>query len=219
MEVKVKKEKSAIYLLGDGHGNFQCAIKCAKRRPNSTIIQLGDFGIGFLNKKGELEKVPELPANFFFIGGNHENYSVCKTIPNFLGRFGIINIKGFNIFYISGAKSHDREWRTENIDWWADEELSFTEMYECLDLYEKNKDIIDVVISHDCPAIIAKTYLKIPSTDNNNTRNFLEQIYNIKNPKDWRFGHHHQYLRVTHGETEFRCLAIDMLQGYPNNIR
>jgi len=62
-----------IGLLGDVHGKFGDALKMMSGLPDVGLwLQVGDFG-------GEgLEYPPDLPGNFHFIQGNHENWAALR---------------------------------------------------------------------------------------------------------------------------------------------
>ena len=74
-----------MWLLGDIHGSWQWLMKILAKaeRKKESVIQLGDFGIGFptkipkeydYNNEGSfLTYPPELPDSFRFIRGNHDH--------------------------------------------------------------------------------------------------------------------------------------------------
>ena len=43
-----------IAYLGDIHGDLNVVVKVSDRLDNFSIIQVGDFGIGMINKQSEL---------------------------------------------------------------------------------------------------------------------------------------------------------------------
>ena len=124
-------------ILGDVHGDrARCNRvhqKAQKKFPGSEVIQIGDLGVGFPKYKrrarsglyineptGEIDTEDyKLPPTFKFFPGNHDNRKECHKLPNCLGDFG--EYKG--MFFVSGASSIDRAFRTEGLDWWDDEEL------------------------------------------------------------------------------------------------
>ena len=58
--------------------------------------------------------------NHKFIRGNHDDPQACREHPYWI-KDGLIEN---DIMYIGGAWSIDREYRTEGVSWWRDEELS-----------------------------------------------------------------------------------------------
>jgi hypothetical protein len=61
-----------------------------------------------------------------------------------------------------------------------------------------------MILSHDCPEIVCKQLFGYP--DNNKTRNGLQTMFEIYQPKLWIFGHHHKSIDTIIGDTRFICL-------------
>ena len=207
-------------LIGDIHGDFrfyEAVISDAEKS-----IQVGDFGVGFLSQKTsiwtpKIDKIQrfgplyeetfkdEPNLNHRFIRGNHDNPMACKEnklwIPDgtMCGPF----------FCVGGALSIDKSMRTEGIDYWSDEELTYDEFMKIADIYEAIKP--DYVISHDCPEFITPHmftwYNKsaFPSI----TRQGLQMLYEIHQPKAWFFGHWHFHRIEKIYDTTFVCLDIN----------
>lgn len=191
-------EEKKFIILGDVHGNLNWCVELARRKKNQTIIQIGDLGVGFI-PLGAFKT--HLPPNFKFFVGNHDNRKESKQLSCCLGDYGDFE----NFFFVSGANSIDKEWRTERIDWWPDEELTYEQGTQCLEAWGNSK--AQIVLSHDCPQSIAQNAFGIH--DKSLTRNLLEQMFQLKQPKLWIFGHHHKPLTISIGGTEFQCLGID----------
>ena len=111
--------------------------------------------------------------------------------------------------YIGGAVSIDKSWRTEGIDYWSDEELTYSELSELLDKYIEYKP--DVMITHDCPESIANEMMmafNITKKDfPSRTRQALEVMFYHHQPKYWIFGHWHETISFSTLGTAFRCLG------------
>lgn len=189
-------------ILGDSHGNINYCVLVANKDPNRTVIQLGDLGVGFVSTDFLIQN---LPKNFKFFVGNHDNRQEAKKIPNCLGDFGEYN----GLFFVSGADSIDKDYRTEGINWWPDEELTYKQTQECLDLWIKSKS--DIIISHDCPQTIARQGLLI--YDKTITRNLLDEMIRARKPKLLVFGHHHKSFRTEYDGIKFVALGIDEKYG------
>ena len=201
-----------IQLVGDIHGHFGKFQKIIENF-NGTTIQLGDLGIGFpqkiINPAYVFDNTQPYTINiltnfidngsWFYIRGNHDSPNLCRKYKNYLGEYGIFK----NLFFVSGAWSIDREFRKENVDWWADEELSINQLHEMLDLYEKTKP--EIVISHECPSRILKhLHSRIIST---RTGQALDGMLEIHVPNAWYFGHHHKSFQMTYeNKCHFQCL-------------
>lgn len=152
--------KNIVY-IGDLHGNFDF-IKWwlkAHQIKNCTLIQVGDFGIGFKpNTENRIlqsinEELSERESTLLVIRGNHDNpsyfdgkhdYEFIKFLPDYT----TMEIDGLNHLFIGGALSIDRRVRTEGIDYWKNEGF-----VKDLDKISELKDI-DVVVTHTAPNFV-----------------------------------------------------------------
>lgn len=197
---------TALRIIGDVHGKFRRYREIIRNVPFS--IQVGDMGVGFRNRMGEWTANPPYDAmsegRNFFIRGNHDNPEVCRRQKHWIPDGSVVD----GIYCLGGAVSIDRAWRTEGLDWWSDEELSYAALERMVDEYTAIKP--DVVITHDCPASAADGILahfnmrKIE--DGSRTRVALQTMLDIHQPKEWYFGHWHQSVSFVRGRTAFRCL-------------
>jgi predicted phosphodiesterase len=219
----MKNLERPIYLLGDIHGQFDKVTRaCNKLRKkhgaaNYTLVQLGDFGLGFqgAEKKNGLwipnGQPPDDPESFpeqvKFIRGNHDNPEYCRKYPNYLGDYGFN--EEFGLFFVSGAMSHDKQHRTEGLDWWVDEELSYSELQNCIDLYAKIKP--SIVISHEPPVVAHQAIRKDQRVDSSRTSQALQVMWEIHRPKFWAFGHIHVIFEKVIEGTKFQCAAINQV--------
>ena len=174
-----------IKVIGDIHGNVNILPL------NDSFIQLGDFG--FL-KAHEWAKI-NLKDNQKVLFGNHDDYRYLKEEYS-LGNFGTYE----NIGYIRGADSIDKYGRLVGVDWFKEEELNYSESYDCLDYFKSHKP--DIIISHDCPQFLV-------NFASSNTRLLLEEVYNLVKPKLWIYGHHHVHTDTVIYGTRFVCLNIE----------
>lgn len=174
-------------------------------------IQVGDFGIGFFSDfwhEREVEWQKEHPQHRF-IRGNHDDPAKCKDMPGWIPDG---TVEG-DVMYIGGAWSIDHAWRTEGVDWWADEELSMMQLDALIGVYNANKP--RVMITHDCPTSIAwdmfvsrgdgwggdKKQIKT------RTGQALQAMFELHQPELWVFGHWHQTRDLTLHGTKFQCLG------------
>lgn len=203
-------------LIGDIHGNIDRFNTIADLYSNQDIIQLGDFGVGFLPKQILISKMRK---NVKFIRGNHDNPSECPSIPGYLGNYGSFEYKGNKIFFISGADSIDKKWRTENIDWWKDEQLSTEEFDNATNYYQNYKP--DIVLSHDFPfaihkVLVAGSICRSPENEGfgppkgNKTAFELNNMLKIHYPKYWIGGHWHFSMRYRYKDTQF--IVLDCME-------
>lgn len=195
-------------LIGDIHGNLKKLHKVLGDI-DDDVLCVGDVGVGF----SSVGQNPVLPDRFFFIRGNHDNPYWCKKHSKFVGDYGMWN----GIFVLGGARSIDKERRTENIDWWRDEELSYADCQEALELYYDLKPRI--VVSHDAPfslqpeikiAAVAKDPLVAGYGEPRPyaTPMVMDEMFSVHQPDLWVMGHWHcKYQKDING-TRFRVLDI-----------
>lgn len=183
-------------LVGDIHGHYQKYLNLISEADYS--VQLGDFGLDFKCLEAVDSKRHKI------VLGNHDNYGTLLP-PHSLGDFGTFELAGFTFFFIRGGYSIDHMYRTPNISWWANEQLSYAQWLECEELFAKVKP--DFVLSHDCPrsvypAVVNNRWNIIPSL----TAERLEACFNLHQPKRWVFGHHHFKWTEKFGCTRFHCV-------------
>lgn len=203
-----------IRFIGDVHGKFERYKKIISGCERS--IQVGDLGIGFISPYTNqmLSNPPYdkmVKNNAYFLPGNHDNPYVSKQHSQFI-KSGHIEITKNNnkIMYIGGAHSIDKAYRREGYDWWPDEELSHSELYDMVDIYSREKP--DIMVTHDCPFVFFnRIHGKYARYIPNRTGQALSAMLSMYAPKMWIFGHHHISLDETivhsSGETRAICLA------------
>ncbi len=204
---------TSLLLIGDVHGKLDKWQQILLGSKKDFNIQVGDVGLGF-RKNGKWIDTDWLRSNDFWIHGNHDSYDKCLGAKGFLGRFGMFKplARTAGVFFVSGADSIDREGRTEGIDWWANEELSYAECIQCLDLYKQVKP--SYVISHDCPFEIAKRIKEVLghngfshlSVSLSRTRSLLQNMFEYHQPNEWFFGHWHKSWSEEVKGCRFTCL-------------
>ena len=200
-----------MIILSDVHGDIETCERVAKEHPNETVLQLGDIGVGFnvpkfighpyrYDGKPVWQAVLNLPKNFWFFVGNHDNRSLASDLWNCLGNYGEFK----DIFFVSGADSIDKDRRTLGVDYWPDEELNHQQASDCLELWEQSK--ATTIIAHDCPQRIAEGYMLI--YDRSYTRNLLDAMVKARKPNLVIFGHHHRKLNISLDGTRYICLPV-----------
>lgn len=194
--------------IGDVHGKWLEYLNIIKnpRYKCSQSIQVGDFGVGFGERKAYAEYVREtMDDNHRFIRGNHDSPRVLdewqpQWIPD-------MTVEG-NTMFIGGAHSIDAALRIPEVSWWADEELSYEELSNAVELYEKTKP--EVMVTHDIPDAVARHLFGFYKDANNPSR--TRQAFNTMffqcdhKPKLWIFGHWHENLDINIFGTRFICL-------------
>ncbi|MCR4415763.1 MAG: metallophosphoesterase [Thermoguttaceae bacterium] len=196
-----------LTLVGDVHSNIADYMRLVERSAYS--IQLGDLGFDY----SLLQQLD--PARHRFLPGNHDNYEALP--PHAMGDFGLWRIPGAEpgnlsgeVFFVRGAFSIDRSSRTENVDWFAQEQLSEEQFAQALELYAKVRP--DFVISHDGPTSVVACLADYRPTARTNQG--LQAMLDIHRPKRWFFAHHHFMWGKEIGGTLFMCVgelaALDM---------
>lgn len=187
-----------MIFLGDIHGEFYQLKEILKLYPDKEIIQLGDMGLGFNKKYDDLFPIDN--KNLKFIRGNHDNPEVCKQYEQYLGDYGVYK----DLFFISGAASIDKAYRIENVSWWKNEELTYLQQKECMDLYLEIKP--RYVITHDCPQNICACIYK--RDFKNSTGVFYQNLFDLHQPEFWIFAHHHKSINMKIKNTQFIGLDV-----------
>lgn len=201
---------TTIRLIGDVHGKFGRYRELIRDVPSS--LQLGDMGVGFsrIDWDGSRKWSSNPPydamaqGRHLFIRGNHDNPEVCQR-HNFCVDDGNV-VDG--IYCLGGATSIDRAWRTEGLDWWPDEQCSYAALECMIDDYAAIKP--EIVCTHECPESIANMVLAAFNMrkieDGSRTRQALERMFAIHQPRQWFFGHWHVSMCFEQNGTVFRCL-------------
>ncbi|GAA0134934.1 hypothetical protein YSY43_17740 [Paenibacillus sp. YSY-4.3] len=213
-----------MYITGDLHGYIDISKLNSKRFPQNSrltkedfVIIAGDFGLVWDNKNDEKYWRKWLNNKNFttlFIDGNHENHDMLDSYPVKYwngGKVHIINdsiihlmrgqvftINGYKIFTFGGAKSHDKEHRRENFNWWAREMPSNEEYSEGLKNLDKHNWEVDIVITHTCPSSTVRFLNKAldNSSEVDELNNYLESIKERLTYQKWYFGHFHNDLKL-----------------------
>ena len=187
--------------IGDVHGKFDQYLDIIQNVSES--IQVGDFGAGFKPLPTVIGETGLFATTKHkFIRGNHDNPAICAESPNWIHDGDVIA----PMMFVGGALSIDRLKRFEGRDWWSDEECSMDAFYRFMDIYEAIKP--EIMVTHDCPEVVSDklfggTKLEMPSR----TRQALQAIFDLHQPKLWIFGHWHMSRNEMIDGTRFICLG------------
>ncbi len=184
-----------MIIIGDVHGKLNEYREIIDSHDESICV--GDFGF-----KKEWDQLDEwfITGHSHMINmGNHDYHPVRHTHRNSLGNWNY-SING--IFTVAGADSIDKHHRIEGIDWFDNEELTYSEGLEVLVKYLVYKP--SVVVTHDCPQYIME-YL-FGYFEKSRTRQLLQAMFDEHQPDLWLFGHHHKSISCKKGRTKFICL-------------
>ena len=149
-----------IRIIGDVHGKYGEYLNITDGAEYS--IQVGDMGFNYDHMKG-LD-----PLHHTFFGGNHDNYDIIKDVSHCHGNYGMRHLGNgavgpvFEYFFIRGAYSVDKKYRTPGLSWWEEEELSYKTADRCLQNYNRLVNHYnrppELVLSHDCPSSLYHSF-------------------------------------------------------------
>lgn len=198
-----------MWFIGDIHSkadHYKGILEMIDRlNPLEQSIQVGDLGIW-----PEEDKFPRVDQRHKFIRGNHDYPEGCRLHPNYLGEYGITELGDAKLFYMGGAYSIDQKQRTPGIDWWRDEELSYLQIYDAIELFIREKP--NIVVTHDAPAwAVIDMFSRIYHIDldgaKSATRTGLDIMFDNHKPDLWVFGHYHITRRTNIYGTVFQCVG------------
>lgn len=199
-------------------GRYQ---KMLRKRPGQITFQLGDMGVGFKTKRGNpasprggLHKDIMSNGNHRWIRGNHDNPEVARglTDKGYAGDYGYDPT--LSLFWCGGAFSYDAAYRVPGVDWWHDEELSYSELLKVIDLYVETKPRI--VATHEAPAQVGAYLLERykfrddqeekAKSASSRTASAFQQMLDQHQPAEWVFGHYHVDQSFVWRGTKFTCV-------------
>jgi hypothetical protein len=190
-----------LRIIGDVHGKWGQYLSLIQGVDYS--LQLGDLSLyySFLKKR----KVD--PEKHVFFPGNHDNYDLLPK--HNLGDFGLAQREGWPSvygFFVRGAYSVDKEIQQSRGWWFPQEELNWEQCNQALDLYEHVKPRI--MFTHDCPASLIRYVTTMPDFKfpTSSTQKLLEHMWQLHQPEQWFFGHHHRDWTAKANGTLFQCL-------------
>ena len=203
-----------IRILGDVHEKQEEYIEIIKDAQYS--IQLGDMGFNY----DKIQSVDSRRHRVLY--GNHDKLTtddygrIVHNDPRFFPNYGswihsIIDEVKTNIpdiFVVRGEHSIDKEDRIEGFNWFPNEQMTYREMCNAIELYKNAKP--KIVVSHGCPSSIiqyvgnpAFAYMDLkPSA----TAKLLQAMYDFHQPDVWLFAHYHINRCVRPDYTYFFCI-------------
>lgn len=215
-------ENNKILVVGDLHAEWNHLNNLINKKQPKIILQCGDLGYWpkFHQKKmSSYDKhkfnqygIKPQGTTIYWVDGNHEDHwSLQKLDQEENGvlmknvihqpRGSVLTLPdGRNVLFFGGALSIDKAYRTEGIDWFREETISYKDM---MNLPECK---IDIVISHTCPEEFwwaAKMHLIFCNRYNDPSVKALSCILEKYKPKHWYFGHFHKYLFGRYKNTFF----------------
>lgn len=207
------KNDKPTYLMGDVHANLENLSILHKIEPGILFI-LGDVGFGF-SKNSDKRLI-----DFFIdlvnkgweinlIRGNHDNPSYWHNDKygikgiNFLKDYTIVNINDKKYLVVGGGVSIDVAFRTPNINWWEDEEITIGNR----NVYKEN---IYGILSHtgfNPPTILPMIFDREVEERLEREKMILNFIKREVKPKRWYYGHYH--VSSVYDQEGCRCRVLD----------
>lgn len=204
-----------MLIVGDVHGKidqfWSICLDYWSDNPQGKVIQLGDVGF-----HKSYEKLIKLFRSTYahkglltIVPGNHDDYARCiesrgSSKWKYTGGIKIHNTTSQDdMFFQRGANSIDKHLRTEGIDWFSNEEMSYTQLGKAVDLYIESKPRI--MFSHTCPSSIKKQLFGYD--ESSRTEQALQVMWELHQPEYWFFGHFHFHRNEVINGTKFICLA------------
>lgn len=232
---------SKIFCTGDIHASidFQKLIDFQEKFEDQItkedyLIIAGDFGI-IWEKEPDVEEMALLdwldmaPWTTLFIDGNHENHprlnsfpetkicgarahQISKTVYHII-RGEVLEIEDLKILCIGGADSHDKQWRIKDVDWWAEERITESDIENAFQNLKRFNSKVNFVISHSLPSLLQ---LRLMPSLKPTTSNFrLEQLlFNIDIKNAWISGHYHKDEVFCEREANVRLIYEDIIMLY-----
>jgi hypothetical protein len=187
--------------IGDVHGKWQTYADLCSEVYSS--VQVGDFGIGFGDTPDFLVNGVWANGNHKFIRGNHDDPAECKQYDSFIPDMSYDS--KHDIFYIGGALSIDKAYRTDGVNYWSDEELPILELQQAVDMILDIKPAI--MVTHDIPEVCVRQLFSFYNNEYPSaTRQALDAAFELHKPKLWIFGHWHTSVDSIIDGTRFVCL-------------
>lgn len=188
----------SVHLIGDIHGRKHEYLKYVDEFP--FTLQVGDLDI---SRYEYLKKVNA--AHHKIVPGNHEHYRHLKRFNHFLRDYGFASLNDVKFFFVRGADSWDKVHRTSGVNWFAEEEISYSGLNRALSDYMQ--DPPDIVISHCAPAQIAQVLCRPYKSQESLTETALQEMFDFHRPKAWFHGHYHKSNELGVRGCRFRCIA------------
>ncbi len=154
-----------MIVLGDVHRRWEDVARIIDdaRLRGRTIIQVGDFGLGFGPADRERQQLVALGASLsrrhnrlLVVRGNHDDPAIFRVRTELGAAIRIVPdysvemVEGHKVFLAGGATSVDRKLRRAGQSYWPDETFLFDQArLDALDLGN-----LHMVITHTAPSIV-----------------------------------------------------------------
>lgn len=205
-----------VIICGDIHANWAELNKLINIKRPDIILQCGDFGYWPNFEKYDINKIKSKNTKIYWCDGNHENHwelkklrkkGVVEVVPNvfYMKRGSVFTLPDAkNVLFVGGADSIDKRMRTVGRDWFPEEIINQSDVYNLPDLK------IDVIISHTCPEFLNKSLddgYGFNGKFMDPSQVALNYVWEKYKPNLWYFGHFHVYRIIEKHNTKFTALG------------
>ena len=207
----------SVWVAGDTHADYDWHKLNTREFPEQKslsrsdyVVILGDWG-GVWDAGAQDKYIQDWyeSKNFttLWVDGNHENFDKLAQYPVtewnggkvqfirenviHLMRGQIYTIEGKKFFVMGGARSVDKDRRTEGISWWSQEIPSDEELYEGLDNLNKVDNKVDFILTHSAPTTVVQVGLGGYWMERDKVTQYLQVIAETVKYEGWYFGHYH----------------------------
>lgn len=220
-------EEKPIILIGDVHGDWHFLREFAIKFPEFNVIQLGDFGMGYMEpskqhfKLDNLSKVFEKAnSHLYVIRGNHDDpkYFDDRVINDritFLRDYSVLTTyNGDRIQLVGGGISVDRKLREENKGWWKGEKIVFSpvkiEKVDCFLSHVPPKNfILDKFQTNGFVDVFCKEDLTLRE-ELKEEQELMQNLFDLSQANLSYFGHMHVDTSCVDGfHRRYRCVDIN----------
>lgn len=203
-----------VYVTGDIHGDvgrFKNKAISKKLKKGDFLLVCGDLGFFWNNSKEEQRArkwLSKLKYTILFVDGTHDNLDMLEQFPETdwnggkariifsnliqLCRGHIFKIEENFIFAVGGGESMDMEERDALGSWWEQELPSPQELMAARTRLTEYRDVVDYIITHDCPTSLLKNVEPEGTPSHVSHLNlFFDQVGRECRFKQWYFGCYH----------------------------
>jgi len=233
-----------VLLVGDVHGEWENLADRLRQRDirSTTILQVGDFGVGFLKKNDERRRLERLDRaldvrdlTLYAIRGNHHDpayfapdrehgWERIHLVPDYT----LLTIGHQRILCVGGAISVDRRQRHVGVSYWQDEGFVF----DPTALHAMDLSAVSAVVTHTAPSFapplqwssLVWDFVRGDphlAEDLNAERSAMDALYKAVTmrcpPRWWTYGHFHARATARHAGMEFLLLDVAEVRESPDN--
>ncbi|OUN41859.1 hypothetical protein B5G26_10495 [Anaerotignum lactatifermentans] len=188
--------------------------------PSDIMIIAGDAGYvwdkDYVYDMESLQQV--FPGTIAFVDGNHENHALLNEFPVetwnggnvhrvgervlHLMRGEIYDIYEKKFFVFGGARSVDKDRRTEGVSWWKEEEPTAEEIEHGQKVLYQFADQIEYIITHEPPLFVRSSIRRQKSLDDDYQfplilNEWYQSMEHQPKFQKWYFGHMHVDQEIT----------------------